>query len=87
MWTKVGSGEYTFTWDSFVPEGFAPFVRLKIRGVATVGDDDAYTAVTEYEFSDAAGNVLASGCGREVGTRMRIEPVTICPVVGGEVRR
>jgi hypothetical protein len=82
-WTKTGSGEYAFTWDSFVPAQFAPFVRLKIRGVVSLNNDDSYTAVTQYEFLDALGNVLASGCGSEVGTRMRVEPVTACPVSAG----
>jgi hypothetical protein len=80
-WTKVGSNQYAFTWESYLFDigNNMPAGRLKVRGMITMSDRNTYTAVDQFTFYDAAGNVTAEGCATEAATRMTIEPVTACP--------
>jgi hypothetical protein len=80
-WTKVGSNQYAFTWESYLFDfgTDSPAGRLKVRGLITLTDKDTYTAVDQFDFYDTDGNVTLSGCATEEGTRMTVEPVTSCP--------
>lgn len=80
-WTKVGTNQYAFTWESYLFDfsSDSPAGRLQIRGVVTLTGKDTYTAVDQFAFYDTDGNVAFSGCATEEATRMTVEPVSSCP--------
>jgi hypothetical protein len=81
VWTKVGSNQYAFTWESYVfdLDTNMPAGRLKISGLITLIDRNTYTAVDQFQFYDADGNPTFGGCATEEATRMTVDPVTSCP--------
>jgi hypothetical protein len=81
VWTKVGSNQYAFTWESYLFDfgSDSPTGRLKVHGVITLIDKDNYTAVDQFEFYDTSGNVTFAGCATEAATRMTVDAVTSCP--------
>jgi len=88
-WTKVGSNQYAFTWESYLFDfgSDSPAGRLQVRGVVTLTGKDTYTAVDQFAFYDTDGNVTFSGCATEEATRMTVEPVTSCPGPTQSVRQ
>lgn len=81
VWTKVGSNQYAFTWESYLFDfgSDSPSGKLKVRGLITLIDKDTYTAVDQFEFYDTSGNVTFAGCATESATRMTVDSVTSCP--------
>lgn len=81
VWTKIGSNQYAFTWESYLFDfgSDSPTGRLKVRGLITLIDKDTYTTVDQFEFYDTGGNVTFAGCATETATRMTVDSVTSCP--------
>ena len=81
VWTKVGSNQYAFTWESYLfdLDTDMPAGKLRVRGLITLTDRNHYTAEDHFTFYDTDGNPTADGCATEEATRMTVEPFIPCP--------
>ena len=76
VWEHLGGNSFAFTFKQDIFDGLGNFMGvLTVRGRLTLnGKDEIVSNNFSAERRDAAGNVIAGGCGTLRATRIKVEP-------------
>jgi len=71
-WQRVGGRKYTapFQFFNFNSDGSFAGTQKIDRQIQLPADANSYTSTVTFETYDADGNLIFSGCGTEVATRL-----------------
>jgi hypothetical protein len=71
-WQRVGGRKYTapFQFFNFNADGSFAGVQKIERQIQLAADANSYTSTVTFESFDPDGNLIFSGCGTEVATRL-----------------